>query len=241
MGSAPRRREDPGPRRLAVFVHGYSCSSRHWSGARERLGREADVELVSLPGHGGALLPSGRRLDIDACVDHVLAAVAAAGDRELCLVGHSLGGMIGLACVRQRPELFTALVLVDAFPKLGPPHPFDKSFWPGSPAALKSRIVKEMMETRRKLPSSLWESVVAFDASPYLQELRLPVRGIYGDRGEGDHERLHEALVQVGLGRLPDARFHFVPQAGHFVMLEQPDAFYGLLTQIVSDLPGRWS
>lgn len=203
------------------------------------MGPDVGVELVSLPGHDGEPPPSGRKLDIEACVDHVLAAVAAGGDCQACLVGHSLGGMIGLACARQRPELLAALVLVDAFPKLGPPHPFDKSFWPGSPAVLKSGIVKEMMETRRKLPSSLWESVVGFDARGYLQELRLPVRGVYGDRGECDREALHGALRQAGLGRLPDARFHFVPGAGHFVMLERPDAFYGLLAQILSGLPGR--
>jgi pimeloyl-ACP methyl ester carboxylesterase len=238
MGGAPGRQEGSERRRLAFFVHGYSCTSKHWSGARERLGPEVGVELVSLPGHDGTPLPSGRRLDVEACVEHVLTAVEARGDCEACLVGHSLGGMIGLACARRRPALLAALVLVDAFPKLGPPHPFDKSFWPGSPAALKSGIVKEMMETRRKLPSSLWESVVAFDARGCLHELSLPVRGVYGDRGEGDREVLHGALRQAGLGRLPDARFHFVPGAGHFVMLEQPDAFYGLVAQILSDLPG---
>lgn len=239
MGGQPPCREGPGPGRLAAFVHGYSCSSKHWVGARERLEGEVGIELVSLPGHDGVPLPSAGKLDVEACVDHVLASAAAAGDRKVCLIGHSLGGMVGLVAARQRPELLTALVLVDAFPKLGPPHPFDKSFWSGSPPALKSRIVKEMMETRRRLPSSLWESVVAFDASPYLPELSLPVRGIYGDRGEDDYELLHGALRQACLGCIPDVRFCFVPQAGHFAMLEQPEAFYGLLAQALRDLPGR--
>ncbi len=234
-GSPGASRANP----LAILVHGYSCSRNYWSGAQEGLGQNADVELVSLPGHDEMPLPAGRRLDVEACVDHVLGAVASAGDREVYLVGHSLGGMVGLACARRRPRPLTAVVLVDAFPRLGAPPPFDRSFWSGSPPKLKARIVKEMMETRRKLPSSLWESVAAFDAGPYLDELMVPVRGIYGDRGETDHALLHRAIVGTGLGCISDLRLHIVAQAGHFVMLERPQAFYALLAQTLVDLPGR--
>jgi 3-oxoadipate enol-lactonase len=239
MPASPGTPEASRAEPLTILVHGYSCSRDYWSGAREGLGQNADVELVSLPGHDGTPLPAGRRLDVEACVDHVLGAVASAGDREVCLVGHSLGGMIGLACARRRPTPLTAVVLVDAFPRLGAPPPFDRSFWSGSPPELKARIVKEMMATRRKLPSSLWESVAAFDAGRYLDELTVPVRGIYGDRGETDHAPLHGAIAGTGLGRIPDLRLHIVDRAGHFVMLERPQAFYGLLAQVLVDLPGR--
>ena len=238
MPGSPGGRPDGRARRLAVFVHGYSCSPRHWCGAEERLGGAIDVEVIALPGHGGAPVPAGTALGVEACVDHVLGWVGATDRHGVWLIGHSLGGMIGLTCVRRRPELFAGLVLVDAFPRLGVPPPFDKSFWSGSPADLKGRIVREMMDTRRKLPSSLWESVVAFDAGPHLADIGLPVHGMYGDRGEGDHGRLRAAVLGTGLGRIPDLHLTMVPQAGHFVMLEQPDAVYGLLAQILPDRCG---
>jgi pimeloyl-ACP methyl ester carboxylesterase len=227
--------QDRGERPLVVFVHGYSCSWRHWADARPRLSDRYDVLLVSLPGHGTPLGRSGR-LDFADCVAYIIAQVAERDRDQVLLAGHSLGGMLGITCVHQRPDLFAALILVDAFPRLRLPHPFDKSFWDGTPPVLKSRIVREMMETRRGLPDSLWESVAGFDGRPLLAEIRRPVRGFYGDRGEEDHPALAKSLREAGLGVAPDLGLHLISRAGHFVMLEQPDAFYAGLGEVLADL-----
>jgi len=45
------------------------------------------------------------------------------------------------------------------------------------------------------------------------------------------------ALSQ-GLGeKIPEARLVLIPGAGHFVMLENPEAFNAVLTDFVSSLP----
>ena len=234
----PRKRPEGHPP-PAVFVHGYSCSSSHWLPAEERLGDRFEVWRLSLPGHDDVPAPEGRVLDIAACADYVAAWVREAGRTGARLIGHSLGGMVGMRCVAENPGLFSGLVLVDAFPRLGAPDPFTKSYWHGSPPQLKGRVVRQMMNNRRKLPSTLWESVVAFDGAPYLAAMPVPVRGIYGDRGEEDHERLRNLLIGFGLGAVPDLKLHVIRDAGHFVMLEQPAAFYRLLGRILDDLaPG---
>jgi len=232
MPRPPKRPQPP-----AVFVHGYSCSSSHWLGAEERLAGRHGVWRLSLPGHDNAPLPEGRRLDIAACADYVARQVRETGRAGCRLIGHSLGGMVGMRCAAEHPELFSALVLVDSFPRLGAPDPFTKSYWHGSPPKLKGRIVRQMMANRRKLPSTLWESVVAFDGEPDLARLSLPVRGIYGDRGEDDHDRLRNLLLGFGLGAVPDLEVHIIRDAGHFVMLEQPTALYRLLERVLDELP----
>jgi 3-oxoadipate enol-lactonase len=221
----------------AVFVHGYSCSSSHWLEAEKRLGDRMEVWRLSLPGHDGVPVPEGRRLDIAACAGYIAQQVAETGRAGARLIGHSLGGMVGMQCVAEHPELFSALILVDSFPSLGAPDPFTKSYWHGSPPRLKGRIVRQMMDNRRRLASTLWESVVGFDGRPYLAGMRVPVRGVYGDRGEEDHERLRNSLVEFGLGAIPDSEIHIVREAGHFVMLEQPSAFYRLLGRVLAALP----
>jgi pimeloyl-ACP methyl ester carboxylesterase len=233
MACSPGQSERPWP--PAVFVHGHCCSSRHWAEARARLGEHTRLELLSLPGHDDVPLPSDRPLDIAACAEHVLRETAAL--HGPVLVGHSLGGMIGMQCLLDRPDAFSALVLVDAFPSLGMPEPFTRSYWEGSPPTLKARIVRQMMDRRKRLPATLWESIVAFDARPDLARLAAPVRGIYGDRGEVDHAVLAKSLREFGLGAIPDLEIHTVEQAGHFVMLEQPEAFYACLAGVLSRLP----
>jgi len=232
----PRPKDAAAP--PAVFVHGYSCSSSHWLGAEERL-RDVDVWRLSLPGHDGTPLPEGRPLDIDACADFLAAQVEAAGWRGCRLVGHSLGGMVGMRCAAHHPGLFSALILVDSFPRLGAPEPFTRSYWHGSPPQLKGRIVRQMVRNRRALPSTLWESVVGFDGGPDLAALQLPVRGTYGDRGEEDHARLTNSLLEFGLDAVSDLKIHIIRDAGHFVMLEQPTAFFRLLGRILDELPPR--
>jgi pimeloyl-ACP methyl ester carboxylesterase len=227
-----------GHRPLAVLVHGYSCTHTHWSGVLARMDEGIDSVVVSLPGHDDSPLPEGR-LDMSACASHVLDRLGAIGRQGVVLIGHSLGGMIGMICVHERPELFRGLVLVDAFPKLGPPEPFNRSFWDGSPPELKWEIVAGMKETRRRLPETLWESVVAFDGTPLLAGLQRPVRGIYGDRGHPHESALRERVMSTGLGRAPDVEVYIVGQAGHFVMLERPRAFCGVLSSVVADLAGR--
>jgi len=235
MPVLPRRPEPELP--PAVFVHGYSCSSSHWAEAVERLGDHMDVVLLSLPGHDGVPAPADRPLTIAACADHVAREVREGGRVGARLIGHSLGGMVGMQCAAEHPTLFSALILTDSFPRLGAPDPFSKSYWQGSPPRLKARLVRQMMENRRKLPSALWESVVAFDGGPFLARIPVPVRGIYGDRGEVDHERLTKCLLEFGLSAVPHLELHLVREAGHFVMLEQPEALYGLLRQLLDNLP----
>ncbi|MGQ9731188.1 MAG: alpha/beta fold hydrolase [Candidatus Zipacnadales bacterium] len=220
-----------------VFVHGYSCSSSHWEAAFVRLAGQGAVALLSLPGHDEAPLPVGRPLTIETCAKQVVAEVEVFHQPGVVFVGHSLGGMIGMVCVAERPELFRGLILVDAFPKLHPPAPFHQSYWYGTPPALKSCLVRQMMENRKRLPPTLWESVVAFDGVPFLARTRVPVRGIYGDRGhEGRHSNLSKALLDFGLGAAPDIELYIIPRAGHFVMLEQPAIFWSVLKRVLANL-----
>lgn len=92
---------------ILVFVHGIlsdHTSYRYLAGA---LGPDREVWLVDLPGCGASDRPNPKKLELDAftptaMAERVLAALegclaerAAAGlpDRDLHLVGHSLGGM----------------------------------------------------------------------------------------------------------------------------------------------------
>lgn len=220
-----------------VLLHGYSCTSKHWLPAEKWIGDRAQIWRLSLPGHDRTPVPNDRPLDIAACSDYVAKCLRYRGWNGVRLVGHSLGGMVGMQCVAEHPELFSALVLVDAFPRLGVPDPFARSWWHGSPPSVRKRVVREMMARRRLLPNSLWESVVAFDGRPYLTAIRLPIRGIYGDRGEDDCPRLTKLLLELGLGLASDLELCIIPRAGHFVMLEQPQAFYQVLARILEALP----
>src|SRR5688572_28216951 len=77
-----------------LFLHGAGMNLAEWDAVRGALAPSVRTVAVDLPGHG----KSGR-LDcwdwdaVDAMVDDLIGAVA---DDDVVIVGHSLGGIIGM-------------------------------------------------------------------------------------------------------------------------------------------------
>ena len=214
-----------------LLLHGYSCSAAHWGSTLALLGDRWSLDAPDLPGHGSAAAPTDEPLDMAYCVRFVEGRARALG-RPL-LVGHSMGGMIALLAGRD-PAVAAGIVLVDAYPHLGLPPPFNRSFWSGTPTDLRQEITQGMLQTRHRLPVSLWRSVGGLRVP--VDEVAVPVRGIYGDRGDSDHDALRQALLATDLGRLPGFEVRFIRGSGHFPMLECPGAFAEALDEALEGL-----
>lgn len=98
-----------------LLVHGLDDDSSIWDSTVEALRGDCACTLVDLPGHGRSPEPAdpaayGRDAVLDA-LDEVLHAIGPS-----VLVGHSLGGYLGLAHHLIRPGALRGLVLVSAGP-----------------------------------------------------------------------------------------------------------------------------
>ncbi len=106
-----------GPRRT-VLLHGFLGSGRNLASlARAWSGREParSFLLPDLTGHGRspALPPDG---NLETLAEDVLRTCDARGWRDFELLGHSLGGRVGLALLGRAPERVAALTLLDITP-----------------------------------------------------------------------------------------------------------------------------
>lgn len=71
----------------------------------------------------------------------------------------------------------------------------------------------------------IWPSVAAFDARPWLAAMPWPVLGIYGGRGRYVAAEAARLLSDLELDRFGgEVRVEVVPNTGHFVNLEAPEA-----------------
>jgi pimeloyl-ACP methyl ester carboxylesterase len=102
----------------ALFVHGATpgvtpyCGGAHlWGGVLDRFAEERQVVVPDLPGSGGTGLPSGA-FAFDALVAHVDALIGALELRDVHLVGHDLGGLIGLVLAMDKPERLASVSVV---------------------------------------------------------------------------------------------------------------------------------
>jgi pimeloyl-ACP methyl ester carboxylesterase len=101
-----------GTGRPLVLVHGLGGSAANWSELAPLLAGLRTVIVPELPGHGGSEPP--RAATTVALADAIAAVLERERIASAPLVGHSLGGVVGLRLALGRPELVSALVLAAA-------------------------------------------------------------------------------------------------------------------------------
>jgi 2-hydroxy-6-oxonona-2,4-dienedioate hydrolase len=134
----------------AVFLHGGTpgvtpyCSGAHiWGDALDRFGRDRRVIALDLPGSGGTPLPSAAP-NFETMTRAVLDTLDQMALPEFDLVGHDLGGFMGLALAIEVPARLRSLSVVASpmSPPIGdrlddtvltaPPHPLwsrESQYW----------------------------------------------------------------------------------------------------------------
>lgn len=230
-----------------VFVHGWTCHRGYWDGQLKVFCAGALTVAVDLAGHGesGATREDWSMAafgaDVSAVVDEL-------GLESVVLIGHSMGGDVILEAARQLKGRVCGLVSVDEHSQLSEfptaaevrkrVAPFRKDFvsstrafvrslFPASAdASLVERVSREMSAARRQMALSAMESTwnYARDVPKRLAELKLPVVAINAPSSAEDIASLRRHGIEVVT----------IDGAGHFPMLERPEAFNACLNGIVA-------
>lgn len=108
-----------GKGRPVVMIPGLNSAADTWRETCAALQTDrVQCHLVQLPGFAG--LPAAKDASRDAWLadmrDRVLAYIEARRLRDPVVIGHSLGGELGLQIAIARPELLDRLVIVDSLP-----------------------------------------------------------------------------------------------------------------------------
>ncbi len=222
----------------AILIHGMCCDSSFWAPQVAAL-QAAGVEVIApdLPWHGG---PTA---GVTPSLQGMVAWVADLADVwPAVIVGHSLGGMMGLAIALCWTERVEGLALIDSYPSLA----LNGRVLPGLFAEGQDSDVRTWVESERAgilarmtqpVYDTIWPSVREFDVTDRLSEIRCPVLGVYGGRGimaEDDEDRLRaELMLDRVAGPVTVA---VVPGAAHFVNLEHPQAVSRLVTEWLAGL-----
>ena len=233
-----------------VLLHGGSGSWNHWLRNVEALAQRYTVFAADLPGCGDSALPYGAR---DANTIHSFVADGIAqlgGGAAVELVAFSFGTLVAGYIAATRPELVRRLHLVGCA-GLGLTRPtlnlcsLSSARQPGDEEA----IVRANMESLMVLhPQTLDDTALSMhyvnllrdrlrrrriSRTPVMLELQrrwlCPVHAIWGAGDiliRHDAARLREALAGCDLRSLT-----FVPDAGHWVQYERPEAFDAALAQ----------
>lgn len=220
-----------------IFIHGAGSTARTWS-RQHRLPWPAT--FVELPGKP-QVIP-----------EHLIASLAQWTLQQIhepaVIVGHSMGGAIAQTMALMAPDMVAALVLVGTGPRL-----------PVNPELLR-QLALNPRQARADI--ARWSLARHYDPALYDANLRL-LNDIPADRILHEmtacslfdvRSRLHlypgpAFLVRGGEDRMtpqslsdeflaiwPHMPVFTLPQAGHLLMIETPDAFNAALQSIAVEL-----
>ncbi len=237
-----------------VFINSLGTDWRVWEPTAHALADRYRLLFYDKRGHGlsDAHPPAS---SIDDHVTDLAALLENLGISKAVVCGLSVGGMIALGLAARRPELVSALVLVDTGHVIGTAERWNQRI---------ERIEREGMEViadgvlegwftasfRRQQPAetALWRNML----------LRTPVEGYTGtcaairdaDLTEAARGLAPPALCLCGaedmstppsllreLNELiPDSRFQEIPDAAHLPTVEAPAAVRGLIEDYLQEL-----
>ncbi len=119
LRSGPAAYLDVGAGPPVVCIHGLPGSSRDFRWLFEPLASRARLVAIDLPGFGQTPIATGPDASPEGRAAFVLELVGALGLQAPVLVGHSMGGVVAVAAIAQRPGAFRGLGLF-ASPGLRP-------------------------------------------------------------------------------------------------------------------------
>lgn len=219
-----------------ILTHGYSSTSAMWHGQIDALSRHHKLILWDMRGHGESDYPDDPAAYSEAhTVGDIAALLDAVGADTAIVGGLSLGGYMSLAFHCAYPERVRALLIIDT----GPGFKKDdaREVWNKRAHDTGDRFDREGLDVLKTL-SAERASVTHRDATG----LAHAARGMLAQRDARVIESLPTikvpALVVVGAddtpflaasdymaAKIPGAQKVVIPNAGHAVNIDQPQAF----------------
>ena len=222
-----------------LLVHGLSGSTRWWARNVPALARHHAVYLLNLPGFG-ALRWRGPRFVLREAADWLAEWIESVGIGPCHLVGHSMGGYIGIRVAARRPELIGRLVLVApaGLPTGRSIVSYGVPLLAASLAATPSFLPILALDAMRAGPLTLLRAardLLAEDVRDDLHAIVTPTLLVWGDR---------DALVPPSLApamrdEIRDAELVLLRGAGHIPYYDQPGQFDDALLRFLAGETGN--
>jgi pimeloyl-ACP methyl ester carboxylesterase len=244
-----------------LLLHGWPTSSHLWRAVMPPISRSNRVVAIDLPGFGGSDKPVEATYDFPFFRRTLDGFLAVLGIDRIALAGHDLGGPVGLDWTMHNPGRVTKLALLNTlvYPEFSAavvdfvqacrtPGRREEITGPAGletvmrdgladPASLPAEVltaVREPFETPQARLALAAAGVGLrrrgfVEISQWLPTLRVPVRIVYGER-----DRLlpdvAETMARVKAD-VPQAEVTALPECGHFLQEEAPEAVGALLAR----------
>lgn len=250
-----------------ILIPGLSSSPDIWQGTVDHLAGRYRVHRIHVAGFAGAAPQANAQGDAPQPVGAPVAEEIARYIREQHLnrpavVGHSMGGTMGMMLAARHPDLVGRLMVVDMIPFMGAMFgapgataesvaPVADQIWAAQSASPRETYVaqatasitgmiktesrreealQDMRDSDQKVSAAAFRELVTTDLRPELGRITAPTEVLYVKFNDPRMtDAITDAIYQMSFATLPDARLKRIDDSAHFIMFDQPTAFYGEL------------
>ncbi len=245
-----------------LLSSGLGGAAGYWAPQLDALRRRHRIVAYDQAGTGRnrGELPAGH--SIAAIADEALAVLDASGTATAHFVGHALGGLVGLALARHRPDRLHSLTVINGWAAI---HAHTRRCFDvrlallkheGPPAYVRSqpiflfpadwlaqheaRVAEEEahglagFQGVNNLQARIG-ALLAFDARPYLAALQVPTFIV----AARDDILVPSIMSEELATSIPGARLHVAAWGAHAFNVTVPAAFNTLLLDFLSCVPAK--
>lgn len=243
-----------------ILLHGFGEDSTIWEFQRDFLVQQCQVIVPDFPGTGSSSMPEGG-MSIESLADFLFEIIEQEGLNKVTLVGHSMGGYVGLSFLAKYPNKLRGLSLVHSSSFADDDLKIEnrkKSIKlienDGKEVFLKAMIPNLYSEQSRKtvadsiqlhltnalkIPSSTLIAyynamILRTDTSKVLENAEMPIQFIIGK--EDNAVPLEASLKMCHLPKTADIQI--LDKIGHTSMNECPELLNSMLDKYINILHG---
>jgi len=241
-----------------LFFPGFACTGDVWKDVTNELAKHYECHVFTFAGFGGVAaigkpwLPKIK----DAVVQYV-------HDRKLqqaIIIGHSLGGTLGLWLAATEPTLFKKIIVVDALPCMGAlmipnykaddivyDNPYSKKLLEMDSAGFRTMAAQQsaVMMLNKERQAQVVDWIMMTDRSTYvygyvdllkldlredLARIKIPVIVLAATHPD---KAMIEKTYNEQYAKLGNKVFHYAENSAHFIMYDQPKWFLSKITESV--------
>jgi pimeloyl-ACP methyl ester carboxylesterase len=223
-----------------LFVHSLAGNGGQWALQLDHLRRRRHALALDLRGHGdsdpaedGAYHVPSLAADVGAVANHFAL-------RRFVLAGHSLGAAVAICYAAEHPERVAALLLVDPngdqtrIPRrqlepflaalraepLGELEAYFRQLAAGGDRDAARWVIEDLRLTHEDAVAAAVEAAAEFAPLPALARYGGPVLSVISEANSLPYS-LHNLL--------PDLPVQLVRGTGHWLMMDRPEVFNGIL------------
>lgn len=227
-----------------IFLHGWRSQKEVWNPVIQNLliiNNQLSIIAIDLPGFGASPVPDND-WDLSGYANIAAEFIKKLDLKNVCVVGHSFGGRVGIKLASSRADLVKKLVLVDS-------AGFVMDQNKKAAMSLAAKLVKPLFKPKfmQGLRKKIYRTIGAEDyvATPHLQ--KIFVKTIEEDLSENMKRILQPTLIVFGEKDLetpieygnrmsvliPKSRLQILKDAGHFSFLDKTGDFVSCLVKFL--------